>query len=160
MKLAAITALALGFVSATASAQKDKVVVVTRAGSQPTTAGAADNFTGTVRVESRFQRQSPARVGGGIVTFEAGARTAWHSHPLGQTLIVTAGNGLVQHWNGPIQQIGAGDVVWIPPGVKHWHGATPTSSMAHIAIAEALDGRSTTWMEKVSDAQYQRENQR
>jgi 4-carboxymuconolactone decarboxylase len=132
----------------------DDAVVVTRAGSQPAVAGAADNFTGVVRVDMRFQRPLPARTGGGIVTFEPGARTAWHSHPLGQTLIVTAGSGLVQHWGGPVQQIGLGDLVWIPPGAKHWHGASATDSMAHVAIAEAQDGQSVTWMEQVSDAQY------
>jgi 4-carboxymuconolactone decarboxylase len=129
-------------------------VIVNKAAGQPTTAGAADNFTGAVRIASRFQTPSPARAGGGIVTFEPGARTAWHSHPLGQALIVTAGTGQVQQWDGPIQQIGVGDRVWIPPGVKHWHGATLTEGMAHIAIAEAQDGRSVTWMEQVSDTQY------
>lgn len=132
----------------------DKAVVVTRAGSQPSAAGAADNFTGAVRVDMRFQRPLPARVGGGIVTFEPGARTAWHTHPLGQTLIVTGGTGQVQHWGGPVQQIGVGDLVWIPPGVKHWHGASATDGMAHVAIAEAQGGQSVTWMEQVSDAQY------
>jgi quercetin dioxygenase-like cupin family protein len=107
-----------------------------------------------VRVDSRFQAAAPARVGGGIVTFEPSARTAWHSHPLGQTLIVTAGVGLVQQWDGPVQEIRPGDVVWIPPGAKHWHGASPTMGMSHVAIAEAFDGKSTDWMEKVSDAQY------
>jgi quercetin dioxygenase-like cupin family protein len=139
-----------------ASAEPDKAVVVTRAGSQPSSAGSADNFTGSVRVDSRFQRSAPARIGGGVVTFEPGARTAWHTHPLGQTLIVTAGVGLVQHWDGPVQEIRAGDIVWIPPGVKHWHGATASTGMTHIAIAEALDGKSAEWMEQVSNDQYQR----
>ena len=129
-------------------------VVVIKAGSQPAVAGAAANFTGAVRVDMRFQRPHPARTGGGIVTFEPGARTAWHSHPLGQTLIVTEGRGLVQHWGGPVQPIGIGDLVWIPPGVKHWHGASATDSMIHVAIAEAQDGQSVTWMEQVGDAQY------
>lgn len=129
-------------------------VVVIKAGSQPAVAGAAANFTGAVRVDMRFQRPHPARTGGGIVTFEPGARTAWHSHPLGQTLIVTEGRGLVQHWGGPVQAIGIGDLVWIPPGVKHWHGASATDSMIHVAIAEAQDGQSVTWMEQVGDAQY------
>lgn len=136
------------------TANEDKAVVVTKAGSQPSAAGGADNFTGAVRVDSRFQRPLPARVGGGIVTFEPGARTAWHTHPLGQTLIVTAGSGQVQHWGGPVQQMGVGDLVWIPPGVKHWHGATAADGMAHVAIAEALYGQAVTWMEPVSDAQY------
>ena len=129
-------------------------VVVTKASAHPAVAGAADNFTGAVQVDMRFQRSAPARTGGGIVTFAPGARTAWHSHPLGQTLIVTEGSGLVQHWGGPVQQINVGDAVWIPPGVKHWHGASATDGMAHVAIAEAQDGQSVAWMEQVSDAQY------
>ena len=129
-------------------------VIVTKAGSQATVAGSADNFSGAVQVDMRFQRPLPARTGGGIVTFAPGARTAWHSHPLGQTLIVTEGRGLVQHWGGPVQQIGSGDIVWIPPGVTHWHGASEASRMAHVAIAEAQDGQSVAWTEQVSDAQY------
>jgi quercetin dioxygenase-like cupin family protein len=109
-----------------------------------------------VRVDSRFQGTAPARIGGGIVTFEPGARTAWHTHPLGQTLIVTAGVGLVQEWDGPVQEIRPGDIVWIPPGVKHWHGATTTNGMSHIAVSEALDGKSVAWMEQVSEDQYRR----
>ena len=101
-----------------------------------------------------FRADTPARVSGGTVAFESGARTAWHTHPLGQILIVTAGVGWVQRWDGPVQVIRPGDVVWVPPGVKHWHGATATTSMAHIAISERLDGKSVDWMEKVSDAQY------
>jgi len=107
-----------------------------------------------VRIDSPFKGSNPARVGGGIVTFEPGARTAWHTHPLGQTLIVTAGAGLIQQWGGPIQEMKQGDVVWIPPGVKHWHGATANESMTHIAIAENLDGKTVEWMENVSDEQY------
>lgn len=137
-----------------ASAEPDQAIVVTRAGSQPSSVGSADNFTGSVRIESRFRSSAPARVGGGIVTFEPGARTAWHTHPLGQTLIVTAGAGLVQHWGGPVQEIGPGDVVWIPPAVKHWHGAAATTGMSHVAISEAFDGRSVDWLELVSDEQY------
>lgn len=133
-------------------------VIVTKAGSQPVVAGSTDNFTGDVEVDMRFQRPLPARTGGGIVTFEPGARTAWHSHPLGQTLIVTEGSGLVQHWGGLRQQIGIGDVVWIPPGMKHWHGAGEAASMTHVAIAEAEDGKSVTWMEQVGDAQYRGED--
>lgn len=135
-------------------AQADPVVSVTRAGSQPASIGSSANFTGQVRIESRFQGSEPARVSGGVVTFEPGARTAWHTHPLGQTLIVTAGVGLVRQWDGPIQEIKSGDVVWIPPNVKHWHGATTKTGMTHIAIAESHDGKTVTWMELVSDAQY------
>lgn len=153
--LAAAFASVLHIASA-AAAQTDPSITVTRAGSQPSSAGAADNFTGSVRVDSRFQASAPARVGGGIVTFEPGARTAWHAHPLGQTLIVTAGVGLVQQWGGPVQEIRPGDVVWIPPGVKHWHGATTTDGMTHVALAEALDGKSVEWMEQVSEEQYRR----
>jgi quercetin dioxygenase-like cupin family protein len=136
------------------SAQANQEIVVTPAGAQPSSKGSAENFIGAVRVDSRFQATAPARVSGGIVTFEPGARTAWHTHPLGQTLIVTAGAGLVQHWDGPIQEIKPGDVVWIPPGVKHWHGGAPTTGMSHIAIGEALDGKTVDWMEQVTDEQY------
>src|SRR6266480_4393580 len=124
------------------------------AGSQPSSKGPADWFTGTVRIDSPFKGTDPARVAGAIVTFEPGARTAWHTHPLGQTLIVTAGCGWVQRSGGPIEEIRPGDVVCIPPGEKHWHGATPTTSMTHIAIVEELDGKVVDWMEKVSDEQY------
>lgn len=130
------------------------MVKVTRVGMQPSTQGPAEYFTGAVRIDSRFQGSAPARVGGGIVTFEPGARTAWHTHPLGQTLIVTAGVGLVQQWEASVQEIKPGDVVWIPPGVKHWHGATAATGMTHIAIAESLDGKAADWLEKVSDEQY------
>ena len=127
---------------------------IQRHGERPPAIGPATNFTGAVRVASRFQADSPARVGGGVVTFEPGARTAWHTHPLGQTLIVTSGCGWVQQEGGPVQEIRPGDVVWFPPGVKHWHGATPTSAMSHVAVSEAQDGASVTWMEHVSDEQY------
>jgi 4-carboxymuconolactone decarboxylase len=130
---------------------------IQRRGALPSVQGLADNFTGTVKIESRFQRDQPARVGGGIVSFEPGARTAWHSHPLGQTLIVTSGCGWVQQEGGAREEMRSGDVVWIPPGVKHWHGATATTAMTHVAIAEALDGKSVAWMEQVSDAQYGRD---
>ncbi|SFL96779.1 4-carboxymuconolactone decarboxylase [Bradyrhizobium sp. NFR13] len=129
-------------------------VEILRSGSQPDSVGAPENFTGKVRVGSRFQRTAPARISGGIVTFEPGAHTAWHTHPLGQTLIVVTGAGLVQHEGGNIQTMSAGDVVWIPPGVKHWHGASASSGMSHIAIAEAQDGKSVDWLEKVTDEQY------
>jgi quercetin dioxygenase-like cupin family protein len=139
-----------------ASSGDSQTIRITRSGSQPSAKGSVEYFTGAVRIDSRFQGSNPARVGGGIVTFEPGARTAWHTHPLGQTLIVTAGAGLIQQWGGPIQEMKQGDVVWIPPGVKHWHGATATTGMAHIAIAEALEGKTADWMEKVSDEQYRR----
>lgn len=128
---------------------------ITRNATQASTKAAAENFTGTVRVDPLFQADAPARARGASVTFEPGARTNWHTHPLGQTLIVTTGSGLVQQWGGPIEQIHPGDVVWFPPGVKHWHGATPTTSLTHIAITEHLDGKTAEWLEQVSDEQYQ-----
>lgn len=131
------------------------MVEIKRSGSQPSTKGSADYFTGTVRVDPLFQASGPARAAGASVTFEPGARTAWHTHPLGQTLIVTAGCGLVQGWGGPVRPIWPGDVVRIPPGEKHWHGATATSAMTHTAIQEQLDGKAVDWMEKVSDELYQ-----
>jgi quercetin dioxygenase-like cupin family protein len=124
-------------------------------GSQPSGKGPAENFTGSVRIDPLFQAPAPARVFGASVTFEPGARTAWHTHPLGQNLIVIFGCGLVQSWGGPIEKIRAGDVVWCSPGEKHWHGATPTTAGTHIAIQEQLDGKAVEWMEKVSDVQYQ-----
>src|SRR5437867_4397850 len=127
---------------------------IKRIGSQPSSKGPADWFTGTVRLDPLFQASPPARVGGASVTFEPGARTAWHSHPLGQTLIVTAGLGWAQRWDAPIEQIRPGDVVWFPPGEKHWHGASATTAMTHIAIQEQLDGRAVDWLEHVSDEQY------
>ncbi|MBV6451861.1 MAG: hypothetical protein MHPDNHAH_02608 [Anaerolineales bacterium] len=130
------------------------MITITPIGSQPSVHGSAEYFTGTVRVDSPFQATEPARVGGATVTFEPSARTAWHTHPLGQTLIVTSGSGLVQEWGNPARQIRAGDIVWIPPGVKHWHGASPTTAMTHIAIAEALDGKVADWMEKITNEQY------
>ena len=129
---------------------------ITKIGSQASAKGPTDWFTGSVRIDSRFQRPAPARIGGAIVTFEPGARTAWHTHPLGQTLIVTAGCGRVQRDGGPIQEIRAGDVVWFEPGERHWHGASPTTAMTHIAIAEMLDGKAVEWMEHVTDEQYNR----
>ena len=127
---------------------------ITRSGSQPSGKGPADLFTGTVRVEPLFEAPAPGRVSGASVTFEPGARTAWHTHPLGQTLIVTTGCGWVQQEGGPVEEVRPGDVVWFPPGVKHWHGATPTTAMTHIAIQEALNGKVVEWMEKVTDEQY------
>jgi quercetin dioxygenase-like cupin family protein len=127
---------------------------IKRSGSQPSTRPPAEYFTGTVRLDPLFQAHDPARVTGASVTFEPGARTAWHTHPLGQTLIVIAGLGRVQRDGGPIEEIRPGDVVWFPPGEKHWHGAGPKTAMTHIAIQEALDGKTVEWMEKVSDQQY------
>ena len=129
---------------------------ILRQGSQPPTKGSPDYFIGSVSVDQRFQRPDPARVGGGIVTFQPGARTAWHTHPLGQTLIVTSGTGWVQREGGPVEEIRTGDVVWIPSGTRHWHGATATTPMSHVAIAEALDGKSVDWMEQVTEEQYRR----
>src|SRR5271163_1300117 len=127
---------------------------IKKGGSQPSNKGPTDWFTGAVRIDPLIQPNAPSRVSGASVTFEPGARTAWHIHPLGQTLIVTAGRGLVQRVGGPIEQIRPGDVVWIPPGEKHWHGATATTAMTHIAIQEQLDGKAVDWMEQVSDEQY------
>ena len=125
-----------------------------RNGSQPCSRGPAEYFTGTVRIDPLFQPHAPARAAGAGVTFEPGTRTAWHTHPLGQTLIITAGCGWVQREGGPVEEVHPGDVVWFPPGVRHWHGASPTTAMTHIAIQEQLDGKLVDWMEKVSDEQY------
>jgi quercetin dioxygenase-like cupin family protein len=127
---------------------------IQRSGSQPSGKAPAEWFTGTVRVDPLFQAPAPARVAGASVTFEPGARAAWHTHPLGQTLIVTAGAGRVQRWGGPVEEIRPGDVVWIPPGEKHRHGAAPTTAMTHIAVHEFLDGKAVEWLEKVTDEQY------
>ncbi len=147
---AMLTALAL-LASAAAQAQ---TLVITRGGARAVRPGAAENFTGVVRVEMLFEARDPSHASGGTVMFEPGARTAWHSHPRGQILIVTAGAGRVQQWGDPIEEIRAGDVVRIPAGQKHWHGASPQSSMTHIAITEHRDGTTVQWMEKVSDEQY------
>jgi quercetin dioxygenase-like cupin family protein len=128
---------------------------ITRSGSQPSGKGPGDWFTGTVRIDPLFQPHDQARAAGAAVTFEPGARTAWHTHPLGQTLIVTFGVGRAQRWGGPLEEIRPGDVVWFAPGEKHWHGASPTAAMTHIAIQEQLDGKVVDWLEKVSDEQYQ-----
>ncbi|MFO3703723.1 cupin domain-containing protein [Xanthomonas codiaei] len=133
---------------------KGAPIRVNKAGSAASSVGPAAYFTGKVRIDAPFQADAPARVGGATVTFEPGARTAWHTHPLGQTLIVTAGAGRVQEWGKPAQELRPGDIVWIPPGVKHWHGANATVAMSHIAIAEAVDGSPVTWLEQVTDAQY------
>jgi len=128
---------------------------IVRNGSQPSTAGSAEYFTGRVRIDSAFQRGDPSRLTGAIVTFEPGARTNWHTHPLGQTLIVTSGVGRTQRWGGPIEEIRPGDVVWFSPGEKHWHGAAPTTAMTHIAIQEKLDGKPVDWLEHVTPEQYE-----
>lgn len=130
------------------------MITVTRHCMQSTTDGAAVSFSGSVRIDAHFQAPAPARVGGATVTFAPGARTAWHSHPLGQTLLVVAGTGFVQKWGEPAQTIRPGDLVWIPPNTKHWHGATSTSTMVHIAIAEALEGNAVEWMEQVAADEY------
>jgi len=127
---------------------------IKRGGSQPSGRGPAEYFTGAVRIDPLFQPREPAHAVGVSVTFEPGARTAWHSHPRGQFLIVTAGCGRAQHWGGPIEEIRPGDVIWFAPGEKHWHGAAPTTAVTHIAIQEPLDGRTADWMEQVSEEQY------
>jgi quercetin dioxygenase-like cupin family protein len=164
--LAACSGLAVLAVDKPAAAQtrtqvapttpRNGTMEIKRIGSQPSGKGPADYFTGTVRIDPLFQTPEPARAAGASVTFEPGARTAWHTHPLGQTLIVTAGVGWVQRWGGPVEEIRPGDVVWFPPGDKHWHGATPMTAMTHIAIQERLDGKVVDWMEHVSDEQYRR----
>jgi quercetin dioxygenase-like cupin family protein len=138
-----------------ASSEDSQKISITRSGSQPSGKGPTEYFTGSVRIDPLFKANNPSRTSGALVTFEPGARTAWHTHPFGQILIVTAGAGWIQQWGGQIQEIRQGDVVWIPPGQKHWHGATATTSMTHIAIQENLDGKAVEWMEKVSDEQYQ-----
>jgi quercetin dioxygenase-like cupin family protein len=127
---------------------------IKRSGSQPSRKGPAEWFTGSVRIDPLFQAPHPARAGAGSVTFEPGARTAWHTHPLGQTLIIMSGVGWVQREGGPIEEIRPGDVVWFPPGLKHWHGATPATAVTHIAVQESVDGKNVDWMEHVSDEQY------
>ena len=133
-----------------------KTLNITRSGSQPSSKGSAEYFTGSVRIDPLFKANDPLRASGSYVTFEPGARTAWHTHPFGQILIVTAGSGWVQQWGGPIEEVRQGDVVRIPPGLKHWHGATATTAMTHIALQEQLDGKAANWMEKFSDEQYHR----
>lgn len=130
---------------------------IKRSGSQSSTQGSIDYFTGEVRIEPLQQAQAPSRVTAASVTFEPGARTAWHTHPLGQTIIITAGHGRAQREGGPVEEIKIGDVVWFPPGEKHWHGAAPATPMTHIAISEMLDGKNVDWLEHVTDEQYQAE---
>lgn len=160
LKIAGTTALALpaigcARVNVPSTKQEESTMEIKRVGSQPSSKGPGEWFTGTVRIDLLFSAHDPARASGASVTFESGARTAWHTHPLGQTLIVTAGCGLVQREGGPIEEIRPGDVVWFPPGEKHWHGAAPTTAMTHIAIQEAKDGKVVEWLEKVTDRQYQ-----
>jgi quercetin dioxygenase-like cupin family protein len=133
---------------------RNAAMQITRAGAERSRTGPAEYFTGAVRVDPMFPVREPSRVSAASVTFEPGARSAWHTHPLGQTLIITSGLGWVQRDGGPIEEVRPGDVVWFPPGLKHWHGATPTTAMSHIAINETLNGKNVDWMEKVSDAQY------
>jgi quercetin dioxygenase-like cupin family protein len=153
--VAALTLIASG-ASQTAPTQNPPAISIARSESLQTTKGAAQFFTGSVQVQQLFSGHDPARTSGGKVSFAPGARSAWHTHPLGQILIVTDGTGWMQQWGGPVEEIRKGDVVWIPPGVKHWHGAAATTSMTHIAIQEQLDGRVVDWMEKVTDEQYRR----
>ena len=135
---------------------RKKMMNIKRSGSEPSAKGPAEYFTGSVRVDTLFRPQEPARTSGAYVTFEPGARTAWHTHPLGQTLIITAGFGWVQREGGPVEEVRPGDVVSFPPGEKHWHGATPTTAMTHIAITETLEGKNVDWMEHVNDEQYRK----
>ncbi|WP_419720832.1 cupin domain-containing protein [Pantoea endophytica] len=141
-------------VSAVSAKENVSMITILPNGAKPSVKGPADYFTGTVRIDSPFQGTEPAKVGGATVTFEPGARTAWHSHPLGQTLIVTSGSGLVQEWGSTAREIRPGDIVWIPAGVKHWHGAASETAMSHIAIAEAQDGKVVDWLEHVTEEQY------
>ena len=133
---------------------KTPQITITPTAAQTTTTGAADRFTGAVLVQTLFSPNEPSRSSGGLVTFQPGARSAWHTHPLGQVLIVTEGVGWIQQWGGPVQVMHKGDVIWIPPGVKHWHGATSTSAVTHIAVQEQVDGVAVNWLEKVTDEQY------
>ncbi len=154
MRIVGIALFWFVLLAADAFAQADAAIVVTRFGSAPAVKASKEYFTGTAYVDSRFEAVAPARTAGGTVVFEPGARTAWHAHPLGQILIVTEGIGWVGAWAGPVQEIKIGDIVRIPAGVKHWHGASPSFGMTHIAIAEALEGKTVEWMEKVDDRQY------
>lgn len=154
--LAAIPRIQAGIRAVRQIKSKELDMQIKRVGSQASINGPADWFTGTVRIDPLFQANAPARAGGASVTFEPGARTAWHTHPLGQTLIVTSGCGWAQREGGPIEEIHPGDVVWFPPGLKHWHGAAPNTAMTHIAIQESLDDKAVEWMEKVTDEQYRK----
>ena len=142
--------------TSTAKASTSSTIKITRSDSLQSNQGSAKYFTGAVQVQQLFPASDPSRTSGGQVTFEAGARSAWHTHPFGQILIVTDGTGWIQQWGGPIEEIRKGDVIWIPAGVKHWHGATPNTSMTHIAIQEELNGKAVEWMEKVTDEEYRK----
>ena len=150
----ALATLTFSFVRVSATTPRG-VMEIKCSGSQPSAKGPAEWFTGTVRIDPLFDAPVPARTAGASVTFEPGARTAWHTHPLGQTLIVTSGVGRAQRWGGPIEEIRPGDVVWFSPGEKHWHGAAPTTAMTHIAIQEKLDGKPVDWLEHVTPEQYE-----
>ncbi|CFR27462.1 cupin domain-containing protein [Yersinia massiliensis] len=156
MKFSTASTVILSILSPAAFADVEDNVKIIPSGSQPSQPGSENYFTGQVRIDAPFQATSPARVGGAVVTFEPGARTAWHTHPLGQTLMITQGRGWIQEWGNEIKEMNQGDIVWIPEGVKHWHGATPNTAMTHIAIAESLNGSPVEWMEKVSDEQYRK----
>jgi quercetin dioxygenase-like cupin family protein len=152
----AASAVRRGHAGAFATTLEEATMDITRVGSQPSARGPADWFTGTVRIDPLFGAKAPARAAGASVTFELGARTAWHTHPLGQTLIISAGCGWVQQEGGSVEEVHPGDVVWFPPGVRHWHGATPATAMTHIAVQEGLDGKVVDWLEHVSDEQYRK----
>jgi quercetin dioxygenase-like cupin family protein len=156
MKRFAALAVALSLLTPAGAFANPDDLRITRAGSQPSGRGPAEYFTGSVRVDPLFPATAPSRMSGGLVTFEPGARSAWHTHPVGQVLIVTAGLGWVGREGGPVEEIRPGDVVWIPPGLRHWHGATATTGMSHIALQEQVDGRNVDWMGKVTDEQYRR----
>ncbi len=156
MKRFAALAAALALLAPAGAFANPDDLRITRAGSQPSGRGPAEYFTGSVRVDPLFPATAPSRMSGGLVTFEPGARSAWHTHPVGQVLIVTAGLGWVGREGGPVEEIRPGDVVWIPPGLRHWHGATATTGMSHIALQEQVDGRNVDWMGKVTDEQYRR----
>jgi quercetin dioxygenase-like cupin family protein len=164
MKILAVTLISLSLFASVASlaqtspakAPTSSSIEIGRSNSLQPKKGSAEYFTGSVQVQELFPAYDPSRTSGGKVTFESGARSAWHTHPLGQILIVTDGTGWVQQWGGPIEEIRKGDVIWIPAGVKHWHGATASTAMTHIAIQEQLNGKAVEWMEKVSDEQYRK----
>jgi quercetin dioxygenase-like cupin family protein len=152
--LSLLTIAPMSIVRAHAPTGEGPTLRITRVGSQPSAKGPPEYFTGTVRVDRMFPATAPSRVSGGHVTFEPGARSAWHTHPVGQTLVITSGFGFVQQWGGAKQEVRAGDVIWFPPGIKHWHGASDATALTHIAIQETVDGRNVDWLEQVSDEQY------
>ena len=164
MKVLAVTLISLSlFASVVSQAQTgaakaptSSAIKIARSDSLQSNRGSVQYFTGSVQVQQLFPAYDPSRTSGGKVTFEAGARSAWHTHPFGQILIVTEGTGWIQQWEGPIEEIRKGDLIWIPAGVKHWHGATPNTAMTHIAVQEELNGKAVEWMEKVTDEQYRK----